>query len=95
MPACFNLTRKGEKEPAVLQAVDEELCAHLGVEVHPKWWVEGWYDFIGFLVATGSPLGGEELRKKVEELNDPAMTKILAYLEEHFTSDNWTEIGRR
>lgn len=96
MPACFQLTRKGETGPTALQAVDEELCRHLGVEVHPKWWVDGWYDSIGFAIATGTALGSQELRDRVAGYPDQGrLPEILAYLEEHFTSDSWTEIGRR
>ena len=96
MPNCFQLTRVGETEPTVLTALDEEICRHLGVEVHPRFWVEGWYDTIGFQIAMGSRLGSEELRERVRDYPVRGrLPEILEYLERNFTSDAWAEIGRR
>ena len=98
MPNCFSLTRKGESEPTDLVKVDEELCKHLGVECDPKHWTSYWYGSIGFHIACGKPLGSKELRDVVEYIagdDTPNLLKCLNYLEEHFTSDAWVEIGRR
>lgn len=54
MPNCFCLYRKDsdpKSEPLPLNLVDEEICKALGVAVHPKRWVEGWYDSIGWMIA--------------------------------------------
>src|SRR5262245_46122540 len=60
MPNCFSLSRKiassehlllTEPEPTSLSKIDEELCALLSVEVHPRHYVIGWYDCIGWMLA--------------------------------------------
>lgn len=55
MPNCFQLIRKSQPEagPVVLTEVDEELCRHFGVSIHPYCWYENWYDIIGFRLALG------------------------------------------
>jgi hypothetical protein len=79
----------------------------LGVEVHPKYWVAGWYDIIGFALATGVPLNGSKdrglnwrgeprFRSMDEVIEDNAeLVKILAYLRANYTEDAWAEIGRK
>lgn len=106
MPNCFQLTRKGETKPVVLQALDEELCKHFQAECHPKWWYNAWYDCIGFMLATGKTfdqievlLNGwiaEAIHKGSHNLAeaDRRMREINSYLREHYTSDAWAEIGR-
>lgn len=107
MPACFQLYKKGSTEPEALQRVDEAICLHFNVPVHPKYWVGGWYNVIGFLIATGKgELGSQELRVAVTDWYDSYpddirnevrkdALEVLAYLEANYTSNNWTEIGRR
>jgi arginyl-tRNA synthetase len=98
MPNCFTLTFKGQTEPATLNKVDEFLCEKLGMEVHPKYYVNDWYNTIGFLIATGHPLGSEKLRTKLatwftkEDL--PEAIKTLDIIEEYFTDNAFVEIGR-
>lgn len=108
MPNCFQLRKKGEKDPEVLVKVDEAICEYFGVEVDPKYWVANWYNVIGFLIAIGKgELGSEGLRTAVREWYDSypdpvegaerreTMGKILAFLEERYESSWWVEIGRR
>lgn len=87
MPACFQLISKETNEPTKFQKIDEELCAHLGVECDPVRWLNGWYDCIGWALATGKDW--QWCRDNFTGL-DP----IIDYLEEHYTSNNWTEVGR-
>lgn len=60
MPNYFQLTKKGQTEPMALQDIDKELCAHLGVEVHPTEYVNWWVDNIGYALAMGVPLVGSK-----------------------------------
>ena len=93
MPNCFQLFRKGSNEPASLQKVDEEICAHLQIPCDPKLWAHGWYNIIGFSIAMGCHLGSQELRDKVARVtdNDPDVVKILTFLECCYSSDAWVE----
>lgn len=100
MPNYFQLVKKGEKEPTALNAIDEELCAHLGVGVHPKKWVRGWYNAIGFALALGKsweqmreiflpPIPAGNVMNDEEKADREEMAKIIDYLEEHYTSSAW------
>ena len=89
MPNCFNLTRKGEKEPANLFRVDEEICEYMGMPVDENKWCCSWYDTIGFSIAMGKDVAW--MRSEFENEN---VLKILDYLEAHYRFDSWAEIGR-
>ena len=95
MPACFNLTKKGATEPAKLALVDEEICQHMGVEVHPSHWCLGWYHIIGLAIACGHELGSLKIHELVARCDegDPTQPRkrILAFLEANYTSNNWRE----
>jgi hypothetical protein len=100
MPNCYQLYRKGETRggitptyPATLQSVDEAICQHFGVPVHPKYWFRDWHNIIGFKIAMGSALGSSELRQWITE-NADDLLDVLAFLETNYTSDAWAEIGR-
>jgi hypothetical protein len=110
VPNCFQLRKKGAEAPEVLQKVDEAICAHYGVEVSSKYWFHNWYNVIGFLIALkGHNLGTDELREEVNKWYDDwpsneaeeareckgQMFGILNFLEEHYESTNFVEIGRR
>lgn len=92
MPNCFTLTRKSESEPIALATLDEELCALLNVPVDPRYYVEGWYDTIGFRLAVGVALDSEEMTAAM--CDEPNMLRILAHLRENYTANAWAEIGR-
>ena len=87
MPNCFTLTLRGAAEASSLASVDEAICEHLGVPVHPTRYVRGWYDTIGLGLAMGKPLS------RIREIysDDPAMLRIASFLEEHYTVDAWAE----
>lgn len=81
MAHCFQLVRDGQ--PVTLNVVDEELCAHLGEEVHPTNWCANWYNIEGLGFACGMPL------EKIRELY-PTRSHIHDFLEK-FTIDTWRE----
>ena len=99
MPNCFTLTNRGEsaKEgPVSLMAIDEELCQYLGVPVHPKDYVAGWYDTIGFAYACGKTMDQvvDTYRQYYEfdpTEEDRKRLVIAKYLRENFTTDAWCE----
>lgn len=110
MPNCFTLTRKSDLEagPVPFITIDNEMCAHFGVEPHEKFYFCDWYNTIGFRIALGRKL--EDMATIYEdEATDPKNTaltsdaikwyesiiKIAEYLSERFTSDAWAEIGKR
>lgn len=93
MPNCFQLFKKGSAEAVVLNKVDEELCALLDIPVDPEMYVIGWFDCIGWYIAMGKPLGSQELRDKINSFPvKDKLLKCLDYLEEHYTSDAWSEL---
>lgn len=96
MAACFQLIKKGTEEPALLNSIDEELCAHFNVPVHPNDWYKNWYNTIGFRLALGKTFDEikPELQKLAEEYPDsecPQLVLIVDYLQEHYESTNWSE----
>lgn len=99
MPNCFQLTRRDDHTVVFLQAVDAELAQHLDLPFHPKFWVHGWYDCIGFSVAMGKTLPelidryAEWETKEHGEMWEAthALYRIAAYLNEHYTTDAWAE----
>ena len=92
MPNCFTLTRKGENEPASLEAIEEAVCNYLGVEMHPKKYVKGWFDSIGLALAYGKDWAW--IKNTFND--DVALMKIALYLEANYTADAWSLIrGKR
>lgn len=89
MPACFQLTRKGEREPAILQSVDNAMREHFGAEPSETAWYERWYDTIGL----GLALGHSFERLKTEFF--PNKAAIIDWLEANYTTDAWHEVGKR
>lgn len=89
MPNCFSLTRKTalDQGPVSLSKVDEEICAHLGVPVHPTMYCYWWYDLIGFGVATGKTFD--------DFINDDGRTdhvrEIARFLKDNFVPNAWAE----
>lgn len=110
MPNCFRLYPKGSADAAPLARIDEAICERFGWAVHPVRYVEGWFDTIGWGIAVrGHRLGSPELRAHVLNYGtdgdgniDPKyqdwtakLILILDYLDAHYTSDAWVEIGRQ
>lgn len=106
MPNCFQLTRKGYPSPAVLQSIDAELCQNLDLPFSEDKWACGWYDLIGFSLACGRTFdeiadaikegcikdNNEDIRQRDRGYQ---LLRINHYLNEHYTTDAWAEIGRR
>lgn len=88
MPNCFTLTRKGETEPSKLSAVDDALCAHLGVEPDAEQYHASWVDLEGFALAMGRDWAWMRV-------NFPDRLDIIGWLEENYIPDSWVEVGRR
>ena len=81
MPNCFQLSRRESKEftPVPLNTIDEEMCKHFNVPVHPNWYYKEWYNTVGFSLAMG--LTFAEIREK--QMGDP---QVVDWLEANFVS---------
>ena len=94
MPACFQLFPKGSDEPARFSEIDDAMCKHFGVEPDPDRYYRFWYDIEGFGLATGHSF--DDMRTLDEEVPpEESRRAIIDWLDEHYTSDAWTEIGKR
>lgn len=103
MPACFQLFKKSNPEegPVVLNKVDEEICAFLGAPVHETRYVCGWFDAIGFRLATGKTFAQikeefdgyikEETAKGKLDMAEfyVVLNKIREYLDERYTPNSF------
>jgi len=92
MPNCFQLIDKTTEQAEKFSVIDDKLCAHLGVEPHPKHYYRGWYDSIGLALAVGKSF--EEILATVQEPHptygvDEESIKIVKWLDEHYTSTAW------
>ena len=85
MPNCYQLTRKSESEPSTLVSVDEALCQHFGVEIHPKKWYLNWHNYVGLGLACGDDW--TQLRKTWE--GDKPMLDVIDFLEKNYESSAW------
>lgn len=100
----FQLFPKGSSTAARLFDVDEEICTKvLSVPVDDK--VYGgahseasfdWFNIIGYNIAAGDELGSQKLREVVARWtdNDPIGVKVLAYLEENYSSESFRTFGK-
>jgi hypothetical protein len=95
MPACFQLYRKSDetKTPINLPTIDDEICAHFGVEPDLVRYYMEWFGIIGFDIAcTDYPSFAKtkaklEQRKLEARSHDIYYTKLIAvcdFLEENF-----------
>ena len=84
MPNCFQLISKATGEAEKFSKIDDEMCAHLGVQPDPKHWYKGWYDFIGASLASGKDWA--YCRETFTDVED-----VIAYLEERYTPTCWYE----
>ncbi len=103
MPVCFQLYPKATpgSGPAILNKIDEEMCAHFEAPVDPVKYLNGWFDCIGFRLACGKSFDEikVELQGYVDEekaANRPDAVKfyedmllIHAWLDEHYTPNGF------
>lgn len=105
MPACFQLIRKSDNQPAILQRVDEELCDYLGVELDTTLWHQNWYNVIGFMFAMDKYSWDEQVEYWHRGIEEPARSQEIAehterfqaihsWLLENFKPNGWTQIGK-
>lgn len=87
MPNCFTLTKIGEDKPSRLPAVDDAICAHLGITPHEKFFAHRWYDLIGLSLALGHSW------EKIREIfaDDGDLLKIAQFLQDNYTVNAWAE----
>jgi hypothetical protein len=105
MPNCYCLTRKDfmgpRPEPEKLVTVDERICHHFGVKPHEKYWFRDWENVIGLRLALG--WSWDRIREDLNNCRSKAvpddviddLIKIASWLEQHYDTDAWAEIGRR
>jgi hypothetical protein len=67
--------------------VDEAICKHLGVEVDPIKYVEGWFNGIGLALACGKDW--DWIREEYKDY--PTDLAIIDYLEANYTPNAWGE----
>lgn len=99
MPNCFTLSLKSEpSKPVLFAKIDEEICSHMGAEVHPTNWYIGWYDYIGFMLAVGKSF--DEINGLIVECIEDSKTpeghahwskmqQVNHFLAERYVSDAW------
>ena len=95
MAICFQLTLKGEKQPATLQSVDDRLWIELGHREPSKSdWYLSWFNVVGFMLAAGHSFMNvsEHLEKRSMEASDQDESDYYAQLVEvtEFLSSNYT-----
>lgn len=102
MPNCFQLIGKVTKTATSFAEIDDAICKELNVPMSETKYYLGWYDFIGLSLALGSSFDKirQSLRPKEHDTPDDLhwaeqMLKIVDYLDEHYVSNAWAEIGRR
>jgi hypothetical protein len=87
MPNCFQLYRKGEAEPSILQDIDNELWLKFGGAIpEPNdHWFMGWHDSIGLMLACGNSF------EKIKATLSKEIRPIVEYLENNYTPAAWYE----
>lgn len=94
MPAYLQLFPKGSNTPARFGQIDDAMCAHFGVTPDPNQYYRFWYDIEGFGLATGHSF--DDMRARDEDAPpEESRRTIIDWLDEHYTSNAWTEIGKR
>lgn len=106
MPNCFQLTKRGETGPSKLIDIDNAMCLHFGVPVHPKLYHAWWFDHIGFLLSCGysfdyikhnmkDKIWKYKIIKDDEAVKDyEHLLDITIWLDENYTPDSWVQIGK-
>lgn len=86
MPNCFQLARKSAPQtPVALNVIDDELCAHFGVQPDPERYYQNWYNNIGLALAMG--LTWDQMKEVVS--SDPHGVAIVEWFEANFISTAW------
>jgi hypothetical protein len=96
MPNCFQLTPKGATEPQALTEIDERIAREVfGEEPDEVRYCRGWYDCIGLMLAIGKSF--DDMRKPDENglTWSEDIMRIIDFLDKHYTSNAWAEVGRR
>ena len=102
MPNCFQLfKRNGDGKPVAFNLIDAEMCEHFKAPIHPTQYYYDWYGTAGFAIACC----GRTLEKQIAECQaateidrsaeETRYIEVLQWLNEHYTSEAWAEIGRR
>jgi hypothetical protein len=86
MPNCFALINKTTGERVKLQDVDDAMRVHFKAEPDPEHWFKYWYDTIGLAYAMG-----HSNAKIIELFDDPEITEMVNWLDQHYTVDAWAE----
>ena len=81
---CFQLLDKETGQAMDLNVVDEELCAHFGIEVDPKYWYRSWYDIVGLGLSMGQ--NWDTLLERIPEYRD-----IIEFMRERYDVRAWAE----
>lgn len=97
MAIYFQLTRIGSREPSTFQTIDCAICQSLGLPWDNIRYVEGWYDVIGFMLASGKTFAQitDYLNERVT--NGPVdwsdgyrnLLRINHYLLENYSTEAW------
>ena len=104
MPNCFSLTRKTNKDagPVPLQQIDDEMRRHFKEPSDPGQWLWSWYTTVGLALSLGRSFTDiiQECQSNMGEYPEDVRyyrrkLSIAEYLNDHFVSDAWTEVGRR
>ena len=103
MPNCFSLYPLAGGDAVSLTAVDEEVCALMGMEISSEQYCRNWFDIIGLLIAVKgvdlhAPMAVwvaefDKFYGPKKERRD-GMLKVLAFLRSKYKSSAWAEIGR-
>ena len=80
MPACFQLTRIGEKEPEPLVSIDAAMCWHFRQPCDDDRYFKWWFDTIGSYLAYG---------KTWDEIHEILKENMFK-----FAAEDKAEIGR-
>ncbi len=92
MPNMVSISRKGEDKNVVVHPnhIDNEICAHFKIEPHPKWYVCGWWDTVGYSmkgsfseIADMYREGDERESERTKEFRGYTV-QIMEFLDENF-----------
>jgi hypothetical protein len=84
MANCFMLLDKVTGKPVKLNDVDQAMCEHFGVPVHPTKYYDMWFDLEGFALAMGKTW--DEMRTMFEDRD-----AIIDFLSANYTPDAWAQ----